>query len=315
VQLLGLTAYGQVRRSTIGTVEFIGLEQWTPELIQRKLGYQNADGLHYCAQDLKAAGFPDVSVVGYMEDGRRYSVVTVLEPSRAHDALYLKEPRGTVRAPAHWSDLRALLQDPQLLSGAVLDYGRTLPTASQNQPWLADGLAQPWWEAARQLDNATDLRNALRVLPNDADPLGRITAAAVLMNFPAEDSAWRALFHGLRDHSENVRTVCFQALNSWATYAPKRVDWNPAQNDIAIILRGTNLFAFPFALKTLTVTHIDATLARKVLRGGGARLPLAYLMATHGRERELGRGFLIQLRGRDLGDNAEPWRAWISAIR
>jgi hypothetical protein len=141
VPLIGLTAHGQVRRSTIGTVEFIGLEQWTPELIQQKLGYQNVDGLHYCAQDLKEAGFPEVSVVGYMEDGRRYSVVTVIEPSRAHDVLYLKEPRGTVRTPANWSDLRALLRDSQLFGGAVLDYGRTLPTASQNQPWLASGWA------------------------------------------------------------------------------------------------------------------------------------------------------------------------------
>jgi hypothetical protein len=104
------------------------------------------------------------------------------------DVLYLKEPRGTVRTPANWSDLRALLRDSQLFGGAVLDYGRTLPTASQNQPWLADGQVQPWWEAARQLDSATDLRNALRVLPNDADALDRITAAVVLMNFPAEDS-------------------------------------------------------------------------------------------------------------------------------
>jgi hypothetical protein len=153
------------------------------------------------------------------------------------------------------------------------------------------------------------------VLPNDADALDRITAAVVLMNFPAEDSAWRALFHGLRDHTENVRTVCFQALNSLASYEPKRVNWGPAQNDIAIILRGTNLFAFPFALKTLTVTHIEPTLARRLLRGEGARLPLDYLMASHARERELARRFLVQLRGQDLGDSPGLWRAWISAIR
>src|SRR5215467_3650820 len=76
------SARGQVVHTSKGAVEFFGLERWTPEEIQKKLGYKSPDQMHYCAADLKKLGFADVSVVGSSENGRRLTFVTVIEPQR-----------------------------------------------------------------------------------------------------------------------------------------------------------------------------------------------------------------------------------------
>lgn len=219
-----IAAESAVRSADKGSVEFIGLESFTPETIQQKLGYTSIDQMHFCAQDLKAAGFPEVSVFTYRENGKRYTVVTLLEPARAQDVKYLPAPRETMQSFRYWSALETTARDPQLLSGPVLDYGRTLPGASQAQPCLSDGFEHSWWKIARRYNSAKDLSNAIRALNGAAEPHSRTTAVLVTMNFPHIDKAWYALARGLRDADANVRALSFQALNSWATYFPRKVD-------------------------------------------------------------------------------------------
>ena len=60
--IIGFSSVGQsqVVETSKGKVEFIGLEQWTPQMIQAKLGYSSTEALHLCAADLrKILGFPD----------------------------------------------------------------------------------------------------------------------------------------------------------------------------------------------------------------------------------------------------------------
>jgi hypothetical protein len=304
-----------VRRGEKGAVEFIGLENFTPEAIQQKLGYTSIDQMHFCAQDLKAAGFPEVSVFAFRENGKRYTVITLLEPTRARDVKYVPAPLETAESFEYWSDLGSTVRDHQLLSGPVLDYGRTLPLASQSQNWLSDGTDQAWWKIARRYNSPKDLSNAIRALNSAADPYSRMAAVLVTMNFPNRDEAWHALARGLRNVNENVRILSFQALNSWATYFPRRVNWKSAKEDLRTILGGTNLFAFPFLLKVLAATKVDPRLAQGLLASGNGRLVLAYLTAEHKHESELAHEFLLQAAGRDLGQAPENWKPWIDRLR
>lgn len=45
-------AAAHVVETSKGKVEFIGLEKWTAEMIQEKLGYKSVDNFHFCAADL-----------------------------------------------------------------------------------------------------------------------------------------------------------------------------------------------------------------------------------------------------------------------
>lgn len=305
----------QVVRTSKGAVEFFGLEKWTPEQIRQKLGYKSPDQMHYCAADLQKLGFADVSVVGSSENGRRLTFVTVVEPQRRDEVVYLAKPAGHIPGPPTWEPLRKALESPDFLGGGVLDYARTLDGADTTLPWISEGTEQLWWKRARVLNTDADFRQALEILSSDSDPANRSTAAVVLMNFANHDETWRSLVRGLRDPDARVNATCSQALNSLATYMPRVVDWRPVSEDIAHVLRGTNLFALRFLLKQLTATKIDPALSSYLLANGGGRLVLSYLRAQEDHDaRYLAHRFLVQLRGRDLGTEPSPWEAWISGL-
>jgi hypothetical protein len=304
----------QLVRTSKGTVEFLGLEKWTPAEIRARLNYASSDELHYCAVDLKKLGFPEVAVVGYSEDGHRYTVVTVVEPEHAAEVVYKPVPRQHIALPPQWQDLVAIPKRPDFLEGGILDYARTLPNALKGIPPLADGTAQPWWPALRGVQSKADLSGALQTLAKSDDPGTRAIAALVLMNFASEDVAWRSLVSGLRDPDGLVQSTCLQTLNSLATFCPRKVDWAPTATDLISLLHGTDLFAFQFVLKALTATRIDPELAGPILGHGGGRLVLAYLRAEHEEQRALARSFLSQMRGGDLGSDPELWEKWIAGL-
>jgi hypothetical protein len=314
VSLASLAASAQVVRTSAGSVEFLGLEKWTPAEIQQRLGYASPDQLHYCAADLKKLGFPEVAVFGYAEHGHRNYVVTVVEPDRAADVVYKPQPSQHVSLSADWKNLKMLAKEPGFLQGGILDYGRTLPGTHADSPWLADGTPQTWWPKLRGFRKENDFKQAQQILERADDPEARAVASIVLMNFASEDAAWRSLVSGLRDPNNLVQSTCLQALNSLATYHPRKVDWAPAIPDLVDLLHGTDLFAFQFVLKTLTVTKIDTAFAGPLLGRGGARLVVAYLRAKHDDQHDLARAFLVGLAGRDLGSEPASWEAWIERL-
>ena len=271
------TAGAQVVRTSAASVEFLGLEKWTPAEIQQQLGYKSADQLHYCAQDLKAKlGFPEVAVLSSSEHGHRDVIITVVEPQRAGEIVYKRHPTEHISMPSTWETVKNATEEPRFLEGGILDYGRTLPAARMDRPWLSDGTVQAWWPKLRQHRGQHDLSFAQKTLARSDDPDARSLAAVILMNFADKDGAWRGLVSGLRDPDFRVEAACWQALSSLATYHPHKVDWTPATSDLIPLLHGTDLFSFESLLETLTATHIDPSLASQLLGNGGARLVLAY---------------------------------------
>jgi hypothetical protein len=304
----------EVVKTSKGEVEFIGLETWTPKMIEEKLGYKSPDQLHYCAADLKRIGFPEAAVMGYMDHGKRYTIVTVIEPEYAHDVAFLPAPPQRITPPPSWQSLLSAVQQPNFLEGGVLDYARALPGAGSDRQPLSDGTPQVWWTVLHKFAGPADYTNARKILRADADPSARAAAALVLMNFSRYDAAWQDLVRGLRDPDVKVNATCLQALNSLSTFLPRKVDWTPSLPDIVPLLRGTNLFAFVFLLKALAATGVNQSLAGPLLSRGNARLVIAYLNAAHPEEHDLAHSFLVQLHGADLGAEPEPWLEWIASI-
>jgi hypothetical protein len=309
-----LPGVGQVIATEKGTVEFLGLETWSPERIQQRLGYTSPERLHYCAADLKGLGFPEAVVVGYTEEGRRYTVVTVVEPQRASEIVYKSHPNGNFPLPENWRTLEGVTKESDFLSGGILDYSRTLPGARADRPWLSDGTPQTWWPAVRALANEADFERAEQVIGLSSDVAARALAALVLMNFSSRDASWHSLVSGLRDPDDLVQMACLQSLNSLTTFHPRKVDWSPSVPDLAHLLHGTDLFAFQFLLKALSATEVEPALARSLLGQGGGRLLLAYLRAQHDDQRGLAHDFLIRLHGSDLGDDPRLWDKWIATL-
>ncbi len=244
------------------SVEFIGFEESNPAAVEAKLDRLPNGAIHYCAADLKKAGFADASVNIYVANDRSlFTVVAVVEGNRIADIQYREPPAGDLRAPAEWN-----------------------------------------------------YENAIQLLAGARDFEVRVAAAKALKSFGERDDAWRALAGGLRDPDSRVAMECQQSLSWLRRKAPRKVDWVPAEADLAAVLRGTNLFGFMELVQTLTVTSIAPAMAAPLLRHGGARLLLAHLGARHNPEHAAAHALLVQLRGQDMGEPAAAWQAWLGAL-
>lgn len=178
---IGVNAVGhsQVIETSKGKVEFIGLEQWSPKMIQEGLGYNSTDGLHFCAADLKTKlGFADAAVEVFLEDGKVYTVITVVEPQYAERVRYRPEPSTSMPTPNEWRDLLPIAEQKKFINN-LLGYGQSLKGALKvERPYLEDG-DKSWWPLLQQRRTESDYQQALRRLNDDADYRNRIIAAAV----------------------------------------------------------------------------------------------------------------------------------------
>jgi hypothetical protein len=306
-------ALAQVVVTSNGKVEFIGLEKWSPRMIQEKLGYDSTDNFHFCAADLKAKlKFPDASVVADREDGKKYTIITVVEPDRAQAIRYKPAPTGSVPVPDQWRDLTQLIAQKRVLNG-LLDYGSTLKNAIDIDKPLISGEETAWWKLLHQRNSREDFHLAIKVLAKDKDFQNRAAAAIILTNFADEDAAWVTLMEGVRDENDFVNTACMQALITLTRYVPRQVNWLFAASAIHHILNGTNLSALPHVIETLLKTKISPKLAKTLLKNNGGRMLLAYLRAKHEREKSLSCRLLAQLSGKDFGTDERRWVAWITS--
>jgi hypothetical protein len=302
-------AEAQVVATASGAVEFLGLEDWTPEKIQRSLGYASSEALHACVADLKKAGFPDANVTPYRVGDAKYTVVTVIEPKFARQLAFNPAPMGEGRAPVGWTALVELARDPpSFLQGAFLDYAAAVLGKQEGESGPSE-----WKAVLRSRNNEADYQSAIKLIGHK-DHETRVAAAMVLVHFGDREPAWWALMDALRDPNETVRVTAMQSLISLATHTPQRVDWSRSRESIAAILRGTNLMALSHVLAILPKTGLSPSLGRDVLGPHERRLVLALLEARHDRERDLAHGFLVSATGQDFGLDAKRWKGWFSSM-
>jgi hypothetical protein len=140
----------------------------------------------------------------------------------------------------------------------------------------------------------------------------RMAAAAVLSNFPDQDSTWWALFQTLLESDGFAKETAQQVLSVLSARAP-RVDWGPEDATIHALLDGTSLFALPTVINVLLATGVGPESARAFLRDGGHAL-LDYAGASLPSVRNPALQLLRALRGADLGPSVTPWVAWVRSL-
>ena len=332
VLLLALGAFSapvraQVIETPRGTVEFIGLKSWTPEMISTKLGYDSPDKMHHCAAQLKdKLGFADASVIHYIttladlgDKEKLYTVITVVEPGDAGQVQYKPKPIESIATPAEWGNFSQAINQQNIseVANELQFYAGTFKNAIHVDVASASPLKQSpsWWGLLQQLRGKRDYETALKVLSRDEDPKKRRVAAMILTNFADRDAAWTALMEGLRDDDDGVNSICTSALFTLTRHVPRTVDWSPATESLRHLLNGTNLFALTQVLRTLSQTNLSPKLAKPLLRNGGGRMLLPYLRAKHEDERTLSHGLLARLSGKDFGYDDSRWAAWVASIK
>lgn len=304
-------------------LELIGLKRWTVPMIEDSLRrYAPKDSLlsHACAAVLREKlKFADASVMYYTTtiDGKPmkpYFAVTVVEPQDSVLIRYRGLFRDSLPARRTWASIRTVFEKHNMaFQQAVQRPDFLWSDASLRGADSALAPALPMRRYLRAHRAAKDRQLALAALASDGNSANRVAAAVLLANFSSSDSTWWALTDALRDPLGQVSGTAAQVLSALTRGAPRRVDWAPATQSLRAILDGTNLFAHNQLMEVLAATQVDPALARPLLKDGGY-IVLAKLGSEGMAERQAARRFLVQIAGRDFGDDLGAWREWLRGL-
>ena len=312
-----------------GRVEVLGLRRWTLDMLRDSIRrYAPGQELHdaACMVTLRdSLHFAEAYVSHFMltppgvAPERSFLTIKVVEPEQAArvqwDVRYRNEFSSLL------PDYAPLIQPITDTAGNVWR-GRLLAWlqfANDSSRERAFGFmpakARPDGERVFAfLDSHradSDRQRAMRVLTRDGHWVNRMTAAAILGNFPAHDSTWWALARALRDPHEGVR----EAAGSVIQRLPARaVDWRPAAKDLRLLLGGTNLPEIQSLFDVLARTQVSPAMASTLLRDN-ADWVLDHLVAETPNAGYAAHQLLIRLNnGRDLGRTREAWATWIRTL-
>jgi len=265
-------------------------------------------------------GFPDAAVFIYPESddwSKRYTVIIGVEDSTR--VRYREAGNRTIDLPEPWQELKSVAEEDfgtLVLAAEISDVRHDAEKARESaeirglDPTALDGI----WGLIDALDHEQDRLLAHEVLAHDSSWSSRAAAASVLRNFSPQDAAWHDLVSTLIDPDGRVQTLAGAILRGLIGVERGRnrpVRWESAQEPLAALLDGTNLFAFPTVLELLAATEVRSALARQLIRRAPDLL-LAYVGAEHEGTRETAIEFLKFVSGEDFGANPEAWSEWLN---
>ena len=314
-------ASAQVVVTPQGQVEFIGLKRWTVQMIRDSMAV-HAPGkpLGQCAVVLRNLGFPSADAREVRIAGEpALTVVTLVEPEDSARVRPRPAPADSVADLPQWAPATRIFRGDNYAFQVALNLrGFRQDSISQaaeiSRRRANESNVRVLWRFLDAHRSQRDLEHALRTLRSDANLANSAVALAILGNFGERDAVWWRLLDVARDVRPGIAATAEQVLTRLVVTNPRRVDWAPAVPTLRSLLRGTNVFELTSVFGVLTTTKISPRLAPVLLRDGGGDLALAYMSARYPRGRDLARRFLIQLAGRDLGDDADVWASWIASF-
>jgi hypothetical protein len=311
-------------------LEIMGLKRWTLAMIQDSLArYAPHDSLlsHACAAILRGKlHFADAAVtyMPQMVNGREkaFWYVSVIEPQDSALVRYRPPYRDTLPLRAEWAPIREAFDHDgrafqRVIARSAFMYGDSALRAADFR--LSDSALTamlPMRATLRRLRSPVAFSTALTAIERDGRWENRMAAVLVLGEAAAagQADAWRTLVTALRDPTPMVWTTADLVLyGALAHGGASAIDWTPVIPELRAFLDGTNLYALDRVVEVLTATRVSPGLAVPLLRGGG-QLLLAEFSSARPQEHERARAFLVQLAGRDLGDDPRVWQTWISAL-
>lgn len=303
------------------TIEVLGLEHWTIGMIQDSMDrYAPGDSLQSdaCAAvlryklhfaDAAADIFPPTS-----GDSTEYILVSVVEPEDSARVRYrpVAVAIDTINVHPEWRAAVDLIRHHPFGFQTGVSFYWATPRRVPDYALRDSAGVEATWAFLDPHRAAGDAAEARRALRDDPNMLDRMAAAAVLVNFPDQDSTWWALTSTLLESDGWAKTTAQQVLTALLPHAHP-VDWTPAASTIHALLDGTSLFALTTVLDVLNATGASPAMAKPFLRGGAHAL-LAYAGANLPQARRPALGLLRSLRGKDLGPDAGPWEAWVRSL-
>jgi hypothetical protein len=315
----------QVINTMEGKVEFIGLKQWSIEMIKDSLEkyVPNGHGLSGCAGELTTSlHFADASVIRYMDDTSYYTVITLVEPQDRKNTEYKQNLPGSEDIFTDYKTIDTIYnRDFMAFQYSIINYGlyksgntdSAISAINRSGTDLKTAL-RVWAFLTSEKDEKTKT-DALWLAEHSPNQVNRAISAAILTNFPNDSQTWWTLMDMLRDNDIFVNTIARLSLKNMSKYTPAKTDWGPCIATLRLLLNGTNLFAYTTVLEALKNTDISPDVANRLLDDNTSFLLIACLAARHDEERKVAHELLKKLSGKDYGTDPILWKQWIGELK
>lgn len=200
--LPGALCLGQQIETPAGIVEFVGLHQWTIQMIQDSMKvHAPGQPLGHCAAVLRALGFPSAQSL-YMTspEGRSSTLVILVEPKDSSRVRYRRLPTRARAAIKAWGPAYGILRnDVAAYQSGAQDFGIHATGDSALEHLILHSSPKDsaqiryFWRFLERSRNAQSANLAERTLLEDANVENRMVAASVLGAQRGRVGAWYAL--------------------------------------------------------------------------------------------------------------------------
>lgn len=322
------TASSTILKMPDKTIEIIGLNRWTPAMIQDSMNVHSpGDSLtsHACAAvlryDLKFAEAASFGTRAPDDSTREYVVVPIIEPQDSGLIVHRKSTLDTAGSKASWTPLIVLLKKYKEDQVFEAVQARITARAKHEAPVMpkaitADSdrvIVREVWAYLDQHSKKADLAEARRYLAGAPNLWDRTAAVAIMSSFSADDANWWTLTATVHEQEGSPRMFAGEVLRGWARAKPRPVNWKPASADLHAILNGANLWVLDQMLFALLKTGVTPELAAPLLKDGGHAVVM-FAGASHPRFRDPAQNFLKAVSGKDFGGDVKQWQAWIATL-
>jgi|GEM_PF-3030470 len=307
--LVPVFIFSQVLKVDMGKVdevEFIGLEQWTPQMVLDS--FTNCsdstcfkDGTfkiycNYCIKD--RLPFASVHAQTFLKKDRKLKVVIfAVEPQYKSILKYTKLPVESKNKDKRWSKLDTAVHDMDLSLQAVLQFYYVLAEAGRDsvkailksfEEYGIDSVdVKKCYENIRSFNKKEDFVNAVTTLRTDANQDNRKPALCVLANFPENPGTYSALFDALAAEGDRGNETVIAELVMASLIKMNKPDLNIIEfsGSLKPLLMGANIQHFLNVMEFLSsVKHMDKESRHFILKYS-KRLCVNYLKSQSFSER------------------------------
>ncbi len=318
ILFLSSICYCQVIDTQFGKAEVLGLKHLKLQELLDLLSVKAPEiSVDKCASTLKKIGFPDASIMRYYdEDGKFYSVVTIIEREYSKFVKYKNPLQYTLSTKKQWGKAIGIYNNnPIEFQIGLLKYKSDIVETNFDKQKILKDLNKKvvieLWNFLKNRDRERDKDMAIWILNNDGNYLNRIIASMILINFPESDLVWWSLIDALRDPVGRVCSTSELVLKYFISNNRRKINWQPAVKSLNYLINGTNPFVFSTILKIISETDVSENIIKYLFRESKGYLVLSYLKAQHEKERAIAYDFLKKIFKKDFGNNVEKWEKYI----
>jgi len=309
------------------TIEFIGLEKWTIEMVSDSMKkYANGAELNqiYCNSVLDDVGFPSATAISDFKDGKMVVTVSLIEHQYSDLIQFTDIPKDTLPLNEDWIWINKYFDKyPIKFQLALAAYGDYLNRDFESIMDFMDEFSETLkkfgmeidtthfgelWSGLEKHNKKSDFKKAKKIILNDANFENRLPAICILANFNHNPESYDLLFHLFRSKNEFNSNFASKVFQTMLNSPVSNLNVLKHKDHLIPLLNGTNIEHFLNVMAFLMNDIYRTRKETKFIILHSERLLTHYLKSDYFKNETM--EILKKLYGEDF-ENRDEWLAYL----